>query len=201
MLFCPAYTSLKEQTTEVSQICASNFTLALFGFYLFLCNSHWGSLWGDAEVAGGRLLLIEFVLQSCQYRSWPTIRACWRQIFYTCGWQSWRFCSCTVKPTRVMIALELHQVSLAHLVIGEIMTSSGASSCLKAQSEALRGAAGAPLRDHGHLASLSLAVCFFLLPSHNWRPAANNTMWIWKPWSCTIRLAIMPPLGFWYFIV
>lgn len=71
-----------------------------------------------------------------------------------------------------MINLKLHQVNFAHLAIhvavGEIMTGSGAVAVSKPISaEAMRGAVGAPLRDNGHLASLSLALCFFLLPSHN----------------------------------
>lgn len=77
-----------------------------------------------------------------------------------------------MKPTQVMITLKLHQVNFAHLavhiVVGEILIGSGAIALPKPISaEALRGAVGAPLRDNGHLASLSLVVCFFLLPSHN----------------------------------
>lgn len=61
LFFWPAYTSLKEQTTEVSQICASCFTLALFGFYLFLCNSHWGQVFMGRCWSSRREVIVKWI--------------------------------------------------------------------------------------------------------------------------------------------
>lgn len=115
---------------KLQKFLKSVWAISLYLCLAFICSyatpTVGRSLWGDAEVAGGRLLLNEFVLQSCQYRSWTTARACWRQILYSCGWQSWS--SCMWSPLhQVMIALKLHQVNFAHLafhtVVREIMVS------------------------------------------------------------------------------
>lgn len=127
-LFWPAYTSLKEQTTEVSQICASYFTLALFGFYLFLCNSHWGPVFVGRCWSSRREVIVKWI---CSAKLPAEILAHSQSLlqanFLYLRLMVLKLLLLYVKPTQVMRALKLHQVNFAHLathmVVGEIGTS------------------------------------------------------------------------------
>lgn len=133
-LFWPAYTSLKEQITEVSQICMSYFTLPLFGFYLFLCNSHCGQVFVGRCWSSGREVIVKRICSAklpvqILDHSQSLLKANFIFLWLT------ELKLLYVKPTQVMIALKLHQVNFAHLafhtVVREIMASSGAIAVSK----------------------------------------------------------------------
>lgn len=124
----------REQATSISNLMGC-FTPALFCFYLLFCSSHrWAGLYGDAEVAEGRLLLKEFVPWSCQHRCRAMAKACWRQISHTAGCLSQSFCSYMClwlkltfsenpeKPTQFLATQKLHQVKSAYLAIHIIVS-------------------------------------------------------------------------------